>query len=494
MLRSTTAALIATLFFAGCSSSEVRRDPSAAPQNAVYTARRISDIDPAFYKNASAAELDAITGLVKDLARKVLVVEKEFLLFHYAPDTQIKTRDALPKASDPSVWDYFRSKSNKFLSNVDNGLTAANGLYFAVDPVSTYGYGGSSSFMLVVVRPTRGTRILDTQNLTNDISPETWKKLSELGCRRSVYANFGQSQQCQKYLKLSMRALEIGLVEYYYPNSVGGCENRPTAFVAIDPNLFSPNQVRLLMPKMDYTDKSTLQLMRRIYGLAAIYGSGNILYSLFPEWAKVLGDSDGTLAKVDATEAQAVKNENTYNCPNVSAHARSLEPLSESAIAGAAGEAVHWIGINEKLSAKAVYCGAPLISVVDVIPCKTMRKSKTTSFAAGAIRAFCDGGRSCSYDLQYFQYDNGMCNPQSDKHKRCKGKIEIKWQCLPGGDAPETYSKVFDLEEDTHFEIACELDAPADCVPATYRLHKPATFPPADSIRQRPVPKSLKPR
>jgi hypothetical protein len=438
-VRFTLPALAALAFvLGGCATSE----------KSTAVVRNPADIAPKFWKGATSQEVAAVEALIEDLSKKIQVVEKEFLIFHYAPGYQIKPTVSPTKASDPKGWDYFRSKADKFFSNQHHSTMMGNGLYLASDPSATYQYGKGTNFLLLRVAVQKGFRVLDAYRFSDGLRQSTKDLLRNIGCRYYDFELWSVNPECAKYLKLALHSLDIALLEYPYDSSLF-CENRRSAFVAIDSDHFSASDVSILLPEADYQDEATrkaiettLALVRLSENQSYIQNSGE---EYFPDWMRRLYP-DG-MPKLSEVEGRALRDLHVFSCPKIADHLLPLSKFSDRKKRKATNATVGWVERNAGLSNAGVFCEKRMIDVLEVASKGSDGALKVENDWKGNLRDFCNGGSHCSFSRVY---GYGLKNGDE--------RITVRWDCLPKSGEVEPYSKSFDLAttDIIEFECPCE--------------------------------------
>jgi hypothetical protein len=181
---------------------------------------------------ARAAGNDSV--LASALRPYVRVLSRPVTVYHWADRGWAGLGTSGPvDPRTPAVRSYVEWKTKGFwdINTAFMGV-AGNGLYAAVDPISSYGYGGDN-WSLFRLRVRKGTRFLyNFDDLNVPLSPAVVAELKSRNCSPSGVSLggwlHGHSKECRKAFMGALRALGVQALVYpFMALPVGQCKDRP---------------------------------------------------------------------------------------------------------------------------------------------------------------------------------------------------------------------------------------------------------------------------
>lgn len=207
------------------------------------------------------------SAMRKDIAQYLTTVKTERIIFHWTDASDITPRGEYNKThplTAPS-FDQFVTVQGRKLYNqrrANDRDIAGPGLYMAVDPYISRGYGGEKSFGLIVGLIKPGSKIYLSNGWGSTIPQALQAEISSRGCSASNYDEIldTYNKECNAVKQLLVgRDISFASGRLYFWGNQGnlpGCENqnivgdlvKPNSslnlsslntFVVYNPNLFS---------------------------------------------------------------------------------------------------------------------------------------------------------------------------------------------------------------------------------------------------------------
>lgn len=174
-------------------------------------------------------------------------LKRDLMGFHYETDNGGGLQDQ--SLDDISKW--MLSKPSRFFSsNANEAMVAGPGLYLAVDPSVTRGFGGEMP-ELAVVKVKKDSQILDSSTLLKDserdtinqlvsgfncISPGAPSQIFDIGAAISTL-RYSTDPQCQQIIMDALTQIKVQAILYNYDGAeLKNCGSRYLALNVVDPS------------------------------------------------------------------------------------------------------------------------------------------------------------------------------------------------------------------------------------------------------------------
>jgi hypothetical protein len=173
------------------------------------------------------AEINLLKEALKPIVR---VLDRDITVYHWTSRSGLGLPETGPFTVKPeNILGYARGVAHNFEGEDNSGSAAGPGLYAALDPVVTQGYGGAH-WALLAISLVKGTRYLDfhfTTQFPASHSLDTY--LETHGCQKEMEAGVWQGEwdsllntnlpECRKLVTETFHELQIGMTFYNYDAS-----------------------------------------------------------------------------------------------------------------------------------------------------------------------------------------------------------------------------------------------------------------------------------
>ena len=222
----------------------------------------------------------------------------------------------------------------------------------------------------------------------------------------------------------------------------------------IDPSLFAPKDVHLLMANSDLKDPETRKIALEVYTFYR--DSGINAYA--PLW-----DDEFKNEKIPSRNDKpwgAFLAEHVDSCPNVDAHfvkASKDSPNEERKKKKEEEKVVGLLDQNRDFPLYTVFCGKPVIRVTGVKEVVGEKETKNWNSAQSQLSGFCDGAPACTYGAKWLnEFSSALSNDRYYHKTDFKQiKIRVHWSCVTcEGEKPHSKDFMPDKLNSIDFDCA----------------------------------------